>query len=129
MSTTGDEDQGDRDAIARLVKVGVDVTQVQNIEFHIAAPESNAANLINEALRSKGVNSIIYHDEGEPDENGIIDPNDGEFGPSWTVTATIPVVPSLPELLRLQSELNAIAQPFGGYSDGWGMIYDPTEYE
>lgn len=127
MEPISTDDEGDQDAISQLVAFGVDVTQTQNIEFHIAAPNSNSATLIQAALTTVGIHSSIYYDEGEPDSNGVIDVNESKFGPSWTVTALIPIIPSLSELLRVQSDINEIAQPFGGYSDGWGMMCDPKQ--
>ena len=129
MGTNSTKDEGDLDAISQLVALGVDVTRTQPIEFHIAAPNSNAATLIQVALKSAGIHSSIYHDEGDPDSSGMIVPDDRAFGPSWTVTALIPIIPSLPELLRVQSEMNDIAKLFSGYSDGWGRMYDPKQSE
>lgn len=93
METNTTDDEGDLDAIAQLVALGVDVTRTQPIEFHIAAPNSNAATLIQIALKSAGIHTSIYHDQGDPDSRGKITPDDREFGPSWTVTALIPIIP------------------------------------
>jgi hypothetical protein len=119
-------DSSDRDAVARLVEAGVDVSKPQSIDFHIAATSDESATRILSALESLGYNASIYRDEGEPDESGFIDPRDPEFGPSWTVTAVITLLPTVSELIRVQSQLNEIARPLGGYSDGWGMMHTPN---
>ncbi len=62
--------------------------------------------------------------KGEPDENGEIDPDDEEFGPAWTVYANVRMIPEYSEIMRIQAELDQLARPFGGNSDGWGVMLD-----
>ncbi len=69
-------DDGDSEAIAELERLGVDLTQSQSIEFHIAAPDATTAERIQTELRLRAFTATTYHDEGEPDQDGVIDPND-----------------------------------------------------
>jgi hypothetical protein len=33
------------------------------------------------------------------------------------------MIPEYNEIIRIQAELDRIARPFGGKSDGWGVMY------
>src|SRR5687767_15064184 len=110
--------------LADLAALGVDMSQPLLIEFAVAAPNEKGANAIGKALTAAGYDAEVQYDEGEPDEDGNIDPDDEEFGPSWTVYATMRMVPEYKEILRIQAELDRLAQPSGGSSDGWGVMLD-----
>jgi hypothetical protein len=73
-------------------------------------------------LVDAGYDAEIEYDEGEPDEDGQIDPDDEEFGPAWDVYAKVEMVPEYDEIMRIQAELDRLAGPLGGKSDGWGVI-------
>lgn len=114
----------DGEVLAQLEEMGVDMTQPLSLEFMIAADGDDSAEAIRQALQKKGYDARIEHDEGEPDEDGNIDPDDEEFGPSWTVYVNRQMVPKYEEIVRIQKDLDAIAEPLGGYADGWGAMLD-----
>lgn len=120
-------DEADVAALGRLASGGVDLSQPQQIEFHIAPRDQNAAVDIQRALSQLGYCAELEYDEGELEEdcdsNGVANEVD-EYGPSWTVTVEIRIVPTLEEIGRLQAEFDRIAEPFGGHSDGWGALID-----
>ena len=51
-------------------------------------------------------------------------PDDEEFGPSWIVYANVQMIPEYGEIVRIQTELDQLARPLGGHSDGWGVMLD-----
>lgn len=120
-------DDADGAVLADLAERGVDMSQPLVIEFPVIAPDEAAAKGIGDALAKAGYEPEVVYDEGEPDENGEIDPNDPEFGPAWTVFVTLQIVPEYKEIIRIQEELDQLARPFGGSSDGWGVLLDDEE--
>ena len=108
--------------LADLAAQGLDMSQPLVIEFPVAVPDEAAANKTLKAMTKAGYDSHIEHDEGEPDDDGEIDPDDEEFGPSWTVFANVRMIPEYNEIMRIQADLDRLARPFGGNSDGWGVL-------
>ena len=117
-------DDADGAVLADLAAQGVDMSQPLLIEFPVAAPDEASANGILQAMTKAGYDAHVEYDEGEPDEDGRIDPHDQEFGPSWTVYANVRMVPEYDEVIRIQGELDRLARPFRGKSDGWGVMLD-----
>lgn len=134
-------DDADGSLLAELEAQGIDMTQPLAIEFAVAAPDEASATAIGEALAGAGYESEIDFDDGEPlegdaldgelDEEGGSDPEEEEeeFGPSWTVYAMVEMVPDYDEILRIQEELDSLAEPFGGAVDGWGVMLEGPEEE
>ncbi len=108
--------------LSDLAAQGVDMSLPMLIEFAVDAPDDASAHAIERAMQERGYDTEIYYDEGEPDEDGNIDPDDEEFGPSWTVYANVRMIPEYDEIIRIQNELDEITGPFGGCSDGWGTM-------
>ena len=117
-------DDEDGAVLANLASHGVDMTQPLQIEFFVDAPDESSSQAIEAALKKEGYETQIYFDEGEPDEEGVIDPDDEEFGPSWTVYAIVNMVPEYDEIMRIQADLERIAKPLGGAADGWETSVD-----
>jgi hypothetical protein len=115
-------DDADGAVLADLAAQGVDMSQPLLVEFAVHASDETSAHAIAEALAKKGYDAQIDFDEGEPDEEVEIDPDDEEFGPSWTVYAEVTMVPAYEEIVRIQAELDQLAGPFDGHSDGWGVM-------
>lgn len=109
--------------LADLAARGVNMSQSILIEFPVAVPNEASATNIAKAIAKAGYDAHIEYDEGEPDyDPDVDDPN--EFGPSWTVYADIRMIPAYDEIIRIQNALDLIAQPFGGKSDGWGVLLE-----
>ncbi len=122
-------DDADGAVLADLAARGVDMSSPLLIEFAVAAPDEASANAIAKSLRAAGYDTEICFDKGEPDEDepdedDELDPDDEEFGPSWTVFANVSMIPEHDELLRIQAELDRIAEPHGGQVDGWGVMLE-----
>ena len=86
-------DDADGAVLRRLEARGVDLSQPLKIEFMADAPDEASARRISSYLQSQGFMTTVVFDPGEPDENGQIDANDPEFGPSWTVVLEQVMVP------------------------------------
>lgn len=112
--------------LTRLAARGIDMTRSRKIEFAIAVPNENAAEAVSIALRRNDYEAEIYYDEGEPDETGHI-PAEGEFAPSWTIYTVIDMVPDYARIIENQAELDQIASPQGGWSDGWEALLETNE--
>jgi hypothetical protein len=61
-------------------------------------------------------------DVDHKDDAGDGAPGAEEYEPSWTVYAKVTMVPEYAEIIRTQEELDRIAAPHGGVSDGWGTL-------
>jgi hypothetical protein len=114
----------DGDALARLAAQGADLSQPLLLDFAVLATDERSAHAIKAALVQHGYEAVIEYDEGEPDEEGDIDADDEGFDPSWTVLAQKRMVPTYDDIVRIQAELDRIAAPLGGRSDGWGTMLD-----
>jgi hypothetical protein len=122
MTTYPDDDDGA--VLAGLAADGVDMSQPLVIDFPVAVLDEASADAVSKALVQAGYDCEVMFDEGEPDENGEIDLDDEEFGPSWVVYARVKMVPAYDEIIRIQAELDRVAGPLRGRSDGWGVMVD-----
>jgi hypothetical protein len=124
MTTYPDDEDGA--VLAELAAQGVDMSRPLLVEFIVAVPDEAAAENCLQAMTKAGYDARIEFDEGEPDYDPEIDDED-EFGPSWTVYASVPMIPEYQEIVRIQAELDQLARPFGGMSDGWGVMLDDAD--
>lgn len=116
-------DDEDGAVLASLASHGIDMSQPLQIEFQVAVADEASANKVLQAMTEAGYQSEIFYDEGEPDYDPEVD-DEEEFGPSWTVSANVHMVPEYNEIMRIQGELDRLARPLGGNSDGWGVMFD-----
>ncbi len=119
-------DDADGAVLADLAAHGVDLSQPLVIEFPVAVPDESSAEKCHKAMTAAGYDSRIEHDEGEPDFDPDEDDED-EFGPSWSVYATVRMIPNYDEIIRIQAELDQIAKPFDGECDGWGVMLEADD--
>lgn len=115
-------DDADGAVLADLAAQGVDMSQPLLIEFPVAVPDEASAKNSLQAMTKAGYDARIEYDVGELDYDPAMD-DEGEFGPSWMVYADIRMIPEYHEIMRIQAELDRIARPFGGQSDGWGVMF------
>ena len=47
-----------------------------------------------------------------------------EFGLAVVDLAKVEMIPEYSEIIRIQEELDRLASPLGGKSDGWGVMVD-----
>lgn len=136
-------DDADGHVLSDMANYGIDMTQPLVLEFPIAAIDEEAAKAIFTSVTALGYEAEVEFDDGEPedsaaeategdDEDGDDEDEDDEdedAGPSWNVYVTKTMVPDYEEILRIQDELDELAEPLGGYSDGWGAIVDEAPEE
>ncbi len=136
MTTYPDDEDGA--VLADLAAQGVDMTAPLKFEFPVIAADEASAHAIANALINAGYETHIEYDDGELDEEDEeeLDPDEDDeelddeeeaFGPAWDVYATVTMVPDHAELIRIQADLDRLAQPLGGGSDGWGVLMDGEE--
>lgn len=121
-------DDADGEALANLAAQGVDMSQPQQFEYFVAVADEDSAESVASALIDAGYECAIEYDEGDPvdgDGEGEGDDEDpGAFGPAWTVYVMVSMVPDYNEVVRIQKEIDRIADPLGGTSDGWGVLVE-----
>lgn len=102
----------DGDALRRVVADGSDMTKPMEIDFVVAVPSREAGDQVAQHARRLGFRVDLVADahEEEPDAT------------SWSCYCTKSMVPDYDALLAVQRELDGIAKPWGGWSDGWGTF-------
>lgn len=125
-----EESQADIDAevLQMIAADGHDMSSPMDVEFHVAAPTEDAAKEIAAAAGQKGYETEISFDDGSDDpdlEDEVTEP--------WTCTCLKTMLLEHAAILGAQAELDEIARPLGGYSDGWGTFgnaeVDDDEFE
>jgi regulator of RNase E activity RraB len=83
-----------------------------SIDFAIAAPSEEAGERIAAEARRLGFSVKVVPDacDEEPDAS------------SWSCYCTKTMIPAYDALLQVQRQLDDIAAPWGGWSDGWGTF-------
>lgn len=102
----------DQDALQRLAESGSDLTQPMEIDFHIAFPDETSAEAFADVASISGYRTEIYFDDDIEDAENADEP--------WTCQCSKVMIANLENLQASQIQLNQLAQPQGGYVDGWG---------
>ena len=97
----------DGDALRRVAADGNDMSAPMSIDFPVVLPHEAQAKAFAAVAAAHG-----YGVELCPPEDGS----------DWDVICSLDMVPTYVDLVRIQHELTEAAQPFGGYSDGWGTF-------
>ena len=105
METFPDDATGD--ALRRIQQEGSDFTKPMEMDFFVAVPSEESG--IQVALQAKklGFETSVKKD-GETED--------------WTCYCTISLIVNYSEVVRIEEELSFIAQPYGGYIDGFGTF-------
>jgi regulator of RNase E activity RraB len=101
-------ENADQLTLRRLREGGSDMTQPMEIDFHVAAPDQKAAESIATAARRLKYVSKVYRSE--------------DCSLPWTCQCSRVMIASYENIVRTQAELLVVAEPFGGYPDGWGTF-------
>lgn len=99
------DDDATRDALIRLQTAGSDLSRPLEMDFFVAVPSESAGNNVAIAAEELGFATSVEqdHDSGE-----------------WTCYCSKEFIPTYAVVRRLEEQLDALAKPFGGYSDGFG---------
>jgi len=105
-------DNADGDALRRVLAGGSDMAKQMEIDFAVAAPDEAAGRRIADEAGRLGyrVRLVPDADPEEPDAT------------SWSCYCSKTMVPDYEAILAVQRELDDLATPFGGWSDGWGTF-------
>jgi hypothetical protein len=77
------------------------------IEFPVVISTATLADQFASTARERGFDAHLWKHHDDSD---------------WDVICAVSMVPTYDGVVRIQQELNNLAKPFGGYSDGWGTF-------
>ena len=117
-------DDADGAVLADLAAQGVDMSQPLDIDFPVSAPDEASANAIASSLGVAGYDSRIVYYDGEPDEDGEVDPDDQESRAGGRTIANVRMIPEYKGIMRIQADLDRIARRLVGKTDGWEVLLD-----
>lgn len=101
-------DDPDGQVLRNLAADGHDLSEPMVIEFHVAAPDQETAERIQQAAEQLGYSVQIDFDD--------------EPLPPWTCYCERLMLAEYDAILAAQNELDQAARPLGGYCDGWGTF-------
>lgn len=87
---------------------GSDLRKPMYINFHVAVPNEAAAKGLSDVALKLGYRVEIYPSP--------------ECSLPWTCECSTRMLATYEGVIAVQTELAALASPFGGYPDGWGSF-------
>ena len=114
--TTDYPDDIDGEVLQMIADDGNDMSQPMIVDFHVAAATEETAEQIASAADKLGYETEIDFDDGEDAEE------DEEITEPWTCTCRREMLLQYDAVIAAQKQLDDIARPLGGYSDGWGTF-------
>lgn len=100
-------DDADGHALRMLERNGSNLSRPMEIDFAVAVPGEAAALAVARLAGVAGYRPSVSRD----DESG-----------AWTCYCSRSMVPAYEALVHAQAELDRLAGPVGGASDGWGTF-------
>jgi hypothetical protein len=97
----------DGDALRRVAADGNDMDSPMFIDFPIVVRTATDAERFASTAREHGFETKLWKHVDNAE---------------WDVICAIKMTPTYDEIVRTQADLNTLAKPFGGYSDGWGTF-------
>jgi hypothetical protein len=88
-----------------MVRSGDDLTMPRNVDFSVVFREHGSAKEFVRDVRARGYVAEV--------ESG------DEF---WDVTVVVNMIPDHKRISSIESELESLAAPLGGWNDGWGCF-------
>ena|SRR5688572_22781315 len=92
-------------ALRRFVAEGSDLGRPMEMDFFVAVPDEAIGRAVVARIAPLGFKTSVEQD----DETG-----------QWTCYCTITIVPQYATVVSVETQLDAIARPLGGYADGFG---------
>ncbi|GAA6172102.1 ribonuclease E inhibitor RraB [Colwellia sp. KU-HH00111] len=94
--------------LAEMHQAGIDLSVTHKVVFfHLFEQQAQAQTM------------AAYITENMP--NVIVDIHPDETPNVWDLDCTIEIVPSYDNILKQETDFEAIANKFSGYNDGWGI--------
>ena len=94
--------------LAEMHQAGIDLSVTHKVVFFHLFEQQDQAQAM-----------AAYITENMP--NVIVDIHPDETPNVWDLDCTIEIVPSYDNILKQETEFEAIANKFSGYNDGWGI--------
>lgn len=99
----------DGQVLKRLYKDGVNFKEQQNVDFFVAVPDEETGKKILAILSNEGFGCELIQDDESKE---------------WTCSCNISMFLKYESIIEIQQILDELCKPYGGYSDGWGMIVE-----
>ena len=99
----------DGQVLKMLYKQGVDFTEPQDVDFFIAVPDKKSGEAVLKSLRDDGLICELEQDD-ETEE--------------WTCYCFTKMLLNYEDIIDIQKRLNGLIKPYGGQTDGWGVMVD-----
>lgn len=90
-----------RQALQRMEQDGSDLSKAMKLDFFLAAPSESAGNKISVEVAAQGYRTSVERNE----ETG-----------EWTCFCETVVVPTFEAVVRIEEQLETIAQRYGGFA-------------
>lgn len=107
MNPMPDDETGN--ALREFQANGFELSKPLDMDFFVAVPSKKTGDQVAVKVKSLGFKTSVEQD----DETG-----------DWTCYCTKTLIPEYFEVVRIEKELDSIAQPLGGFADGFGSYGD-----
>jgi hypothetical protein len=102
----------DGEALRRIAGDGSDMSRAMNIDFVVAVGSEAAAHAVaKRAAEAEFLTSVRQDEESR----------------QWVCYCTKTMIPTYDGVVTTQAELDRLAAPYGGCSDGWGTFGNVEE--
>jgi hypothetical protein len=110
MTAIPDDETGE--ALRLIEENGSDLSQPMEMEFFVAVPSEEAGREIARRAEALGFDALVEYDEEDA---------------AWTCYCVKTMIPAYEAVVGVEKQLGALAEPFGGYADGFGSFGNAPE--
>ena len=100
----------DGQALQGVANDGNDMTRPMDVDFPVVFADKSTAERFAAIAQKRGFETRLWQHEAEEDDT------------DWDVVCVKRMILTYELVLAVQSELNELSGPMGGYSDGWGTF-------
>jgi hypothetical protein len=104
-----------RDALRRLESDGDDLSRPRDIDFNVVFPDEAGAKAFAQQFREEGYRTTVKLAD-------VVESH------PWEVLVVKNMIPTHGGITAFEQELQDVAEPLGGYNDGWGCFAQPGGY-
>ncbi len=97
----------DGNALKMIYEAGADFSKTYIVDFFIAVVDKNSGEKISKEVQKHGFDCALEQDDESKD---------------WTCYCSKRMMLVYEDIIRIQELLDEISKPYGGYSDGWGVL-------
>jgi hypothetical protein len=99
----------DGQVLKMLYKKGVDFNKPQDVDFFVAVPDKMSGDTVLKILSDNGFNCELEQDDESKE---------------WTCYCIKKMLLKYEAIIDIQKRLDELSKPYGGYSDGWGLMVE-----